>query len=502
MNKPTDKNNGHYDDQEVEDAVISEIPNTSDNNNTESEDAPTENERAESAKTIVPFTQNSSSTAPQQSNVPVDDRKYIRFGTIFLIMTFGLFSLWAGLAPLSSALVSQGEVVVDSYRKSIQHLEGGIIENIYIRDGDKVVAGQPLIQLETTQIESQRKSNEKRLFSAKAELERLYAEQNFSTELTFSQALQVQATKDEDIASELIQQEQLLKVRLNAFKQEEKALETQINQIQQQIKGLNEQIQIQTQQVTLLEEEEIAFRTLFEEGLDDGQRSRELKHTVLGAKSDLEQLKSDIIRLSLTITETKLQIAKRKQDFLKDSGERIRSVQNNYYDSQERLEIATNLLEKSTIRAPENGIVVDLQIHTIGSVAAPGRTLLDIVPLKDSFVVEAKLMPQDINEVYQGQIADIRFSAFNTRITKVIEGEVIDVSADRLLNEQDQSSYYLARIKVTDQGEQDMADSFTDDMELKPGMPAEVMIRRGERTMFSYLLKPITDSFARSLKEK
>ncbi|MCZ2720973.1 HlyD family type I secretion periplasmic adaptor subunit [Marinomonas sp. 15G1-11] len=502
MTKPTDTGKDRYEGQEVEDAVISEMPNESSNKNNDDEDTRSEDERVAAAQTIVPFNQSAPQASQSKSTVPTDDKKYVKFGIIFLVLTLGLFSVWAGFAPLSSALVSQGEVVVDSYRKSIQHFEGGIVEDIFVHNGDKVTAGQPLIQLETTQIEAQYNSSQKRLFTAKAELERLYAEQNFDTNLVFSEELLSHSEKDKDIANALIQQQQLLKARLSSFNQEKQAFQTQVTQTQEQIKGLNEQIDIQEQQVTLLEEEEIAFSTLFEEGLGDGQRSRELKRTILSAKNEIGRLRSNIAQLNLQITETELKIATRTQEYLKDVGERIKVTQNSYYDNQERLAIASDRVRRTTITAPENGIIVDLQIHTIGSVAPPGQTLLDLVPLTDSFVVEAKLMPQDINEVYIGQMADIRFSAFDARITKVIEGEVINVSADRLLNERDQMPYYLARIKVTKKGAKDMAESLAEGMGLKPGMPAEVMIRRGERTMFSYLLKPITDSFARSLKEK
>ena len=262
--------------------------------------------------------------------------------------------------------------------------------------------------------------------------------------------------------------------------------------------GLNQQITILKKQIASLENEQLAFSTLFKEGLGDGQRARELDRSIYSTQNEIARLVSEVSRLEIQITETDLQIATRKQDYLQEVGERIRKTQNDYYDYQEILQIATDRINRSVIRSPEAGIIVDMQIHTIGSVAPPGQTLLDLVPEQDSFVIEAKLMTQDINEVYVGQKADIRFSAFNSKITKVIEGEVINVSADRLLNKRDDSPYYLARIKVTKQGLKDM----TDDMTLKPGMPAEVMILRTDRTLFSYLIKPIADSFARSLKEK
>jgi len=436
--------------------------------------------------------------ASNDSKVPTDDSRFIKFGLIFLLFTLGGFSLWAFFAPLGSAVISSGEVVVNSYRKSIQHYEGGTVEKIFVRNGDKVAAGAPLIQLDAIQSEAQQFSNKKRLLTTQAELERLIAEQSFKNELVFSSELLEQAELDSDIHNALDQQQQLYQARLKAFNQEQDALGTRIEQTRQQITGLTQQSEILKEQIASLQDEQQAYATLFNEGLGDGQRARELDRSVLSTRNEIARLESEISRLKIQISETELQIATRKQDYLKDVGERIRQAKSNYFNFQEVLKIATDRVNRSIIRSPEAGIVVDLQIHTIGSVAASGQTLLDLVPERDTFVVEAKLNTQDINEVYVGQKADIRFTAFNATTTKVIEGEVIHVSADRLLNERDSSPYYLARIRITEQGVKDMSES----MELKPGMPAEVMIRRADRTMFSYLIKPIADSFARSFKEK
>ncbi len=427
----------------------------------------------------------------------LNDERYIKFGFFFLLITLGVFSIWAIFAPLSSALLSTGEVVVNSYRKSIQHYEGGIVENIYVKNGDKVSAGAPLIRLDAIKAEARQVSNRKRLLTAKAELERLLAEQNFATNLTFSEELEELSRGDPDTASALIQQRQLFTARLSAFNQEQEALKTRTEQTRQQISGLSLQTQFLKEQVSSLKQEQHAFTTLFQEGLGDGQRARELNRSVLSALNELARLESETARLKIQLTEMDLQAASRKQDYLKDVGERIRTMQSSYYDFQEIMETTTDQINRATIRAPESGVVVGMNVLTVGSVAAPGQTLLDIVPEHDTFVIEAKLMPQDINEVHIGQKADIRFSAFNANTTKVIEGKVIQISADRLINERDSMPYYLARIQVTKEGVSDM----TADMELKPGMPAEVMIKRGDRTLFSYLIKPISDSFARSLKE-
>ncbi len=434
---------------------------------------------------------------PDQPKPPVDDDRYIRFGGIFLAATLGVFSLWAGFAPLGSAVVGAGEVVVTSYRKSIQHFEGGVIQQIHVRNGDLVAAGDPMIQLDTTQAGAQKSSNTKRLYTAQAELERLIAEQGFQTDLTFSDELKEKAASDSDIQEALAQHQQQFEARMKAYRQERDALRSRIKQIRQQISGLTEQKSITAEQIASLKEEQEAHATLFDEGLGDGLRARELNRLVLTNQNQVASTESEIARLKIQITETELQIATREQDFLKDVGERIKQAQDNYYAFKEGLQIATDRVERATIRAPEAGIVVDMKIHTVGSVAPAGQTLLDLVPEHDSYVVETKLMPQDINEVYPGQLADIRFSAFSAKTTKIIQGEVINISADRLINQQDGSPYYLARIRVTDEGSADLSPN-----KLKPGMPAEVMIVREERTLFSYLLKPLSDSFARSLKEK
>ncbi|WP_425642636.1 HlyD family type I secretion periplasmic adaptor subunit [Marinomonas gallaica] len=434
-----------------------------------------------------------------EDEVPTDDRRYVRFGIIFLILTLGLFTLWGTTAPLNSALIAPGEVVVDSYRKTIQHYEGGIIEKIFVRNGDSVKAGDPLIQLENAQFRAQLNNSNKQLQIARAELERLNAEQNFETTIRFSESLREAAKQDDDIANALKQQSNLLNARISAYQQEANSLETRLEQTDEQVSGMEAQIDGLNQQLVLLREEEEAYTTLYKEGLGDNNRARELNRSIISTQNEINKLKSNMAQLKIQNTETELQIATRKQDYLKDVGDRLKQTQTMYFDLQEKYQVARDRVERSIVRAPEDGTIVDMQVHTIGSVANSGQALMDLVPYEDSFVVESRVMTNDINDIHIGQLADIRFSAFNASITQVIQGEVINVSADRLQQREDQAPYYLARIKVTDKGRDDMN---ADQMKLIPGMPAEVMIRRGERTLFSYIIKPIKDSFARSLKEK
>lgn len=441
------------------------------------------------------------SAAPMQApsaDVPTNDQRYIKFGLIFLLLTLGTFTAWGTLAPLSSALIAPGEVMVDSYRKTIQHYEGGIVQEIFVRNGDLVEKGQPLIQLDNAQFQAQLDNSFTRLQIFKAELERLTAEQSFSDTVKFSKELVDSAKTDSDIDNALKQQSALLSARMSAFEQETEALETRLEQTDAQMQGINAQISGLRKQLALLSEEEEAYTTLYNEGLGDNRRARELNRSIISTQNEINSSQSEVARLKIQNTETQLQIATRKQDYLKDVGERLKQTQGNYFDILEKYQVAKDRVERSIIRAPEDGTIVDMKIHTIGSVANSGQPLMDLVPSTDNFVVESKVAPRDINDIYIGQPADIRFSAFDARTTKIIEGTVINVSADRLLEQQDQAPYYLARIQVTDKGRSDMSE----DMKLKAGMPAEVMIQRGERTLFSYLFKPLEDSFARSLKEK
>ncbi|SBT19293.1 Type I secretion system membrane fusion protein PrsE [Marinomonas gallaica] len=483
------------------------------NTDKDSEQTPNESQhklaQIETKKVPAAQAKNGQMEASQQSldctgqeddiEVPSDDRRYIKFGIIFLILTLGLFTLWGSTAPLSSALVSSGEVVVDSYRKTIQHYEGGIIQQIFVRNGDVVEAGDPLVEMENAQFKAELANSYVRLQITRAELERLNAEQEFSNTVQFSQKLKDAAAKDPDIANALKQQSSLLRARMSAYTQEAEALKTRLEQTQAQIEGGAEQIKVLKQQLTLLREEEEAYTTLYNEGLGDNNRARELNRSILTTQNEINKLTSETARLKIQNTETNLQIATRKQEYLKDVGDRLKQTQSMYFDIQEKYQVAKDRTGRAIVRAPEQGTIVDLKVHTVGSVASAGQPLMDIVPFNDSFVVETKVQTSDINDVYVGQIADIRFSAFNSRITKVIEGEVINVSADAIEEDRgDQPPFYLTRIKVTDQGRSDMSE----DMHLIPGMPAEVMIQRGDRTLFSYLIKPIKDSFARSLKEE
>ena len=433
----------------------------------------------------------------QDELVPKDTARYIRIGAFIVLFGFGGFSLWATFAQLGSAVISQGEVVQESYRKTIQHYEGGIVENIAVRDGDLVEAGDLLVKLDTTQWEGELRSSSQNMYSNLIELERLQHEQQLAENLEFSERVMTAAQESQDLQSVLSQQKRLYAARIESYTKEQQTLSNRIAQTQVLVKGLEEQRQLLEEQIQLINQEQQAYATLQDERLGDGTRARELARQALSLRNEAARLKAEQERTRLQASEVEVQLANNEQTFQKEVGERIRTAQNAYFEAQERFLVMQDRVNRSSIRAPEAGHIVNMKLHTIGGITRSGEDILDLVPVGDQFVVEARIQVQDINSVYLGQKSDIRFSAFDQRTTPSIEGEVVHISADSLQDEKTGMNYYLTRVRVTEQGAKSLAK-----LQLLPGMPAEVMLRRESRTFLSYLMKPLADSFTRSFKEK
>lgn len=430
-------------------------------------------------------------------DVPQDANHYIRIGLFIIIVGFGGFAFWATFAQLGSAVISPGEVVQESYRKTIQHYEGGIVENIAVRDGDLVKAGDLLVKLETTQWQGELRSSSQSMYSHLIELERLQHEQQLAKNLEFSQRVIDAAAESEDLQSVLRQQKRLYTARIESYNKEQQSLSSRIAQTQVLVKGLEEQRGLLQEQIKLINEEQKAYATLQDERLGDGTRARELARQALSLRNEAARLKAEQERTRLQASEVEVQLANNEQTFQKEVGERIRTTQNAYFEAQERFLVMQDRVNRSAIRAPEAGYIVNMQLHTIGGITNPGQNILDLVPVGNQFVVEAKIAPQDINSVFINQKADIRFSAFDQRTTPSVEGEVVHISADSILDEKTGMNYYLTRVRVTENGAEKL-----ENLRLIPGMPAEVMLRREDRTFLSYLMKPLVDSFTRSFKEK
>ena len=427
--------------------------------------------------------------------LPTSDKGYRRLGFGILLIALGGFVLWSITASLAIAVVAPGSVSIESFKRTVQHLEGGIVRELPVEDGDKVQAGDTLLVLSDTQARSQLEIARSQYLINRAMEARLLAEQEGAEMMVIPEDI-----KDADnprVQQVIAVQQSLFTARRQSLISTLESLDEQIIQMQEQIDGLEQRISVNTQRISSLRSEAEDFRSLYREGLGDNQRLRELERQVLQYEGDNAEFRANIAQLRSQISENRMQKEIQQQEFQKEVGEQLREAQAQIAQAEEQIVSLSDQVERTVITAPVSGTVVGRQVHTVGAVIRGGDTIMDVVPSNDGFVVEARIPTRDIDNIYIGQFAEIRFSAFNQRLTDVIDGEVIHVSADSFEDEATGERYYRARVRVTEEGYTQM----NEHMQLLSGMPAEVMIRTGERTFASYIAKPITDMLARALRE-
>lgn len=427
------------------------------------------------------------------SDLPSSDRKVRTVGLAIVLITFGLFGGWATFAPLESAALAPGVVTVQSYRKTVQHLEGGIVKELHARDGDMVRAGDPLIVLDDTQIRAEYGMTRSQLVAAQAMEARLRAERDGVEQIDFGGMLESESKR----ALEAREGEtQVFNARRGSRLGEVSVLEKRIGQLNEQISGLHSMISTKRSLESSYKNEISELKQLLSEGYVDKQRLLEQERKLDMLRAEVADHQSEITKTQLQISETELQVLQLNKDFNSEVVAQLSEIQTKVFDLREKMAALEDRLSRVVIRAPEDGMILGMKVHTIGGVVSPATPLLDIVPSISDLIVEAQVSPIDIDRVSAGKSADIRFSAFNSATTPVIQGEVRHVSADRLINEETGMPYYLARVALTEEGSRALGS-----LKLQPGMPAEVLINTGERTMLQYLMQPATDAFARSMIE-
>ncbi|SEI53147.1 membrane fusion protein, epimerase transport system [Azotobacter beijerinckii] len=430
------------------------------------------------------------------SDPSTSGKRVSSLGFLIIFITFGVFGTWAAFAPLDSAALASGVVTVKTYRKTIQHLEGGIVKELLVRDGDLVKAGDPLIVLDETQIRADNEVTRSQLIAAQATDARLRAERDGLPVVDFSAMIE----QDTPRAREAREGETLVfKARRNSHLGEISVLEERIRQLREQINGLKKVISTKNSLERSFSTEIRELRELLAEGFVDKTRLLEQERNLDKTHAEIADHGSEIIKTQLQINETELQILQLNKDFNAEVVSQLAEVQTKVFDLQEKKSALEDRLSRIVIRSPEDGMILGMTVHTIGGVISPATPLLDIVPSVSDLVVEARVSPVDIDRVEAGKSADIRFSSFNSNTTPVIEGRVIQVSADRLEDGKDGTPYYLARVGLTEEGVKRLGGL---NLKLQPGMPADVFINTGERTMLQYLMQPATNAFARSLIEE
>ena len=420
----------------------------------------------------------------------------IVIGCIIIALFFGALGGWAALAPLESAAIAPGEVAIDTKRKTIQHLEGGIIGEILVRDGDIVVAGQVLIRLEEIQSRAELGLLQGRHITASAVETRLIAERDGRKDIAFPEWLLDRLVEPEVIKT-VSGQDNIFNSRRESLNHQTLILRQRIAQFEEEITGLEGQIAAENVQLKLIAEESEDVRRLVELGLARRPRLLSLEREAAALEGQRSQNLAGIARTRQSISEARLRISELQTAMINEVVQQLSKTQVELFDLADRIRASEYKLARMEIRAPIEGTIVNLQVHTLGGVIAPGAPLLDIVPSDDSLVIEARVDPGDIDVVRTGLEAHVRISAFSQRNMTPIPGVVTYVSADRLNDERTGVGYYVARIMLE---EKDIFEALQG-AKLQPGMQAEVMIATGTRTALDVIISPISDSFNRAFRE-
>jgi len=431
----------------------------------------------------------------EAEGLKVSDKPVRRLGYIVLITVFGLGGLWAGLAPLDSAVLAQGYVTVKSSRKTVQHLEGGIVKELMVHDGDHVKAGDILMRLNDTQARAQLEAARSQLIASQALEARLIAERDDRNDVTFGTS---DFPEDDKRVQEARNSErQIFLAQRSARLGEIEVLKNKSAELEQQIRGFSAVIQSKQGLSQSYGSEIKDLSELLKQGYVNNERLRDQERNLSRLQAEIADQQSAIARAKVQMGETKLQILQTTQKFKSDVANKLAETQSRIYELRERVGALQDTVNRTQIKAPVDGMVMGLAVHTIGGVVAPGTHLLDIVPLGADLLVEVEVQPNDIDRIELGKLAEVRFSAFKNATTPILEGEVVYISADRFTNERTGAPYYLARVTLTDKGRADLGRR-----ELVPGMPAEVLINTGARTLLNYLLKPARNAMARSMIEE
>ena len=419
-----------------------------------------------------------------------------RIGLWALLIGFGGFLLWAALAPLDEGVPAQGTVAIDTKRKAVQHLSGGIVEEVLVGEGDEVKEGQLLIKLDSAVARSNHEAVRQRYLGLRAMQGRLLAEQAGQTSIAFHPDL-VAASSDPLIRQQMQNQEQLFMTRRSLLRSDLQSIEENIQGQEGLLQSYKSMLENRNNQLRLINEELGQLRGLVKEGYAPRNRQLEMERMVSDSNSAIADLQGNTVRALRTIGELRQRALSRKQEHRKEVETQLADVSREVLSDNEKLYSVANDLERTEIKAPASGQVVGLAVQTVGGVVQPGQKLMDIVPKGAPLLLEAHVAPHLIDRVHTDLPVDVRFSSFANSPQLVVDGRVVSISADLLTEPQTNVPYYLARVQVTPDGLKHLGKR-----QLQAGMPVEVIFKTGERSMLTYLLHPLTKRMAASMTEE
>ena len=426
-----------------------------------------------------------------------DTRSPILLGFWVLVVGFGLFLLWAALAPLDEGVVAPATVSIETRKNPIQHMSGGVIRQVNVLEGQMVKQGDVLVVLDDAATRAAFEAIRQNYLSQRATESRLLAELMDSPSITFHEDLMV---KDDPVAAQHVNvQQRLFASRRAAQAAELGAAKQSIVGIEGQIAGVRQMLQSRHAQAALQQRQVDSVRQLSVEGYAPRNQALQLEEAQADLRSSIAELETSLQRAENAIAETQLRIAQRRQEYLKEVSAQLADVRREVQGNQERLVAITADLGRTQIRAPVDGQVVGLAMSSVGGVVTPGQRLMEIVPVGQPMLFDAKVPPSVIDRIKQGDLAEVRFTAFANAPQLVVHGKVVSLSHDAIAEEAGGAvfSYYLARVELTPEGTKALGAR-----SLQPGMQAEVLIKTGERSLLTYMLHPLTKRIAAAMTEE
>ncbi|MGA7805309.1 HlyD family type I secretion periplasmic adaptor subunit [Bradyrhizobium sp.] len=423
-------------------------------------------------------------------------RLHLIIGLAMVIVLAGGFGGWASTMEISGALIAPGQIVVESSVKKVQHPTGGVVGELLARDGDVVKAGDVVVRLDDTVTKANLAIVTKTLDASMARAARLEAEQRGLDKIRFSPQLTSRAS-DPDVAGLMASETKLFEVRVNGRTGQKAQMRERITQLKEEIDGLTAQQNAKDQEIALVEKELAGVRQLYDQHLVQISRLTTLERDAARLNGERAQYVASRAQAKGKITETELQIIQVDKDMVSEVSKDLRETNDKIGELIERKVTAEDQLRRVDIRAPQNGVVEQSTVHTVGGVINAGDAIMLIVPQSDDLQVEAKVNPQDIDKLQVGQKTLLRLSAFNQRTTPELNGVVSRVSPDVTTDQRTGQSYYTIRVSMPRTEIARLGH-----VKLIPGMPAEAFVQTGERTVLSYLMKPLNDQLMRAFREK
>jgi len=426
-----------------------------------------------------------------------DDYKSVSLaGYLVVLFCFGGLFTWASLSEIDSAVTAPGSILVESRRQVVQHLEGGIVKEILVREGDYVEEGKILYQLDQTQTKANLEVTTNQLNLAMAQESRILSERDGLSSVTFNDAL-LSRVDDPAIT-------QIMNDQISLFNQRRLSLDGQLSilksrqiTLKEEIQGLNKERESAKAQLFFINQEINDIRDLVEKGIVAKTRLNSLEREKARLDGVIGRSEIDETKALNNINEADLQISQTMQKFFEENASSLQDVRARISDLREKSRVYEDALRRTEVVAPRSGNAQNVRANTIGQIIRPGEPFLEIVPINDQFMLEAQVQPTDVNSVSAGQSVEIRFPSFHSRLTPVMFGKVKSLSHDQLVNEANKQPYFLAQISIDDA---DIPEDLK--AQLRAGMPGEVIFTTGARTVMQYILHPLTEAFRHAWREK